>query len=347
MPKINTASRSIQVKIVYYGPGLSGKTTNLKQLKKALSKDRVGEMMSLDTKGDRTLFFDWIPVKLGKIRGFDIKIQLYTVPGQIRYNKTRRQVLRGVDGVVFVADSQKAASEQNVYSFNNLRENLSLLNVDLEDLPLVIQCNKKDLPETMSTREMALLLNSEHIPFTEAIAFKGKGVSETLRLITRLALKKIQKYLDPDRINQLKSSDMPLDGDNLLQDIINDKDLIREIKETENSDENGKKIENLEIPEPSGEEKNAKASLGLKGESADNSGADSFEPEKEVEKDKDETTSRPVAASEQVESSSKSEKQQQEVEMKTKSFMEGKESVQRNINEQKIKENSVEGTAES
>ena len=120
MPLVSALTKSLQVKIVYYGPGLSGKTTNLEKLATMLDKDRVGELMSLDTSGDRTLFFDWMPVELGKIRGFDVKIQLYTVPGQIRYDKTRQQVLRGVDGIVFVADSQRDAMEQNIFSFKNL-----------------------------------------------------------------------------------------------------------------------------------------------------------------------------------------------------------------------------------
>lgn len=238
MPHVSTLTKTLQIKIVFYGPGLSGKTTNLEKLSVMLSRDRAGELMSLDTKGDRTLFFDWMPLDLGKIRGFDVRIQLYTVPGQVRYNKTRQQVLRGADGVVFVADSQKAAAEQNTYSFGNLRENMSELGVDIEELPMVIQCNKKDLPETMTTREMAMLLRAEHLPFIEAVASQGKGVMETLRLITRLTMKNIQKYLSPSRlINVDEMKQDALDGDSLLEKIMSNSEVSREMADAAAEDE--------------------------------------------------------------------------------------------------------------
>ncbi|MBU1218186.1 hypothetical protein KKF34_17050 [Myxococcota bacterium] len=247
MPHVSTLTKTLQIKIVFYGPGLSGKTTNLEKLSVMLSRDRAGELMSLDTKGDRTLFFDWMPLDLGKIRGFDVRIQLYTVPGQVRYNKTRQQVLRGADGVVFVADSQKAAAEQNTYSFSNLRENMSELGVDIEELPMVIQCNKKDLPETMTTREMAMLLRAEHLPFIEAVASQGKGVMETLRLITRLTMKNIQKYLSPSRlINVDEMKQDALDGDSLLEKIMSNSEVSREMADAAAEDE---KKENPEVDE--------------------------------------------------------------------------------------------------
>jgi mutual gliding-motility protein MglA len=251
MPLVNTSTKTLQIKIVYYGPGLSGKTTNLEQLNKILAKERVGEMMSLDTTGDRTLFFDWLPLDLGKIRGFDIRIQLYTVPGQVRYNKTRQQVLRGVDGLVFIADSQKAASEQNQYSYNNLRDNLIEMGLDMEELPMVIQCNKKDLPETMTTREIALLLSAEHVPFTESVAHIGKGVSETLRLITRITLKSVQKYLTPKGAKEIDSNKEELDGDSLLERILSDdgvqQEMEPEIEIESANNEPGSVMTNVEI----------------------------------------------------------------------------------------------------
>lgn len=231
MPLVSALTKSLQVKIVYYGPGLSGKTTNLEKLATMLDKDRVGELMSLDTSGDRTLFFDWMPVELGKIRGFDVKIQLYTVPGQIRYDRTRQQVLRGVDGIVFVADSQRDAMEQNIFSFKNLRDNLALSGRDLEEIPVVIQCNKKDLPNTVTAREMALALHAEHLPFIDASAQTGQGVLETLRLITRLTMKHVQAYLDPAQAKNLPSSQEELDGDTLLSKMLTSEAILKEHEE--------------------------------------------------------------------------------------------------------------------
>jgi len=234
MPLVSALTKSLQVKIVYYGPGLSGKTTNLEKLAVMLDKERVGELMSLDTSGDRTLFFDWMPLDLGKIRGFDVKIQLYTVPGQIRYDRTRQQVLRGVDGIVFVADSQRDAVEQNLYSFKNLRDNLALSGRDLEEIPVVIQCNKKDLPNTMSTREMAVSLHAEHLPFIEASASSGQGILETLRLITRLTMKHVQAYLDPTTSRDLpEPSTEALDGDSLLSKMLSSDAILKEHRDAE------------------------------------------------------------------------------------------------------------------
>ncbi|MFH2005124.1 MAG: ADP-ribosylation factor-like protein [bacterium] len=220
MPLINATSRTLQIKIVYYGPGLSGKTTNLEKLSSLLDPRRVGELMSLDTTGDRTLFFDWVPVELGKIKGFEVKIQLFTVPGQVRYNNTRKKVLQGVDGLVFVADSQEEALDQNRYAFQNLRENLAGEGIDLEDLPLVIQWNKRDLPTAMAPPILAELLNLEHYPQLDAVASEGEGVRETLRLITKLALNSVRSQLDPDAPPIDESSQMPLDGDSLMERIM-------------------------------------------------------------------------------------------------------------------------------
>jgi hypothetical protein len=221
MPLVNATARTLQLKIVYYGPGLSGKTTNLEQLAHLLAAERVGDLMSLDTTGDRTLFFDWMPVELGKIKGFDVKIQLFTVPGQVRYNHTRKQVLTGVDGVVFVADSQEEAVEQNRYSFANLRENLAEQAIDLEDVPLVIQWNKRDMPTARPTSELAARLNLEGYPQVEAVAAKGTGVRETLRAIAQVTLVQVKAVLEgappPTPTERLEAA---FDGNALLQQLM-------------------------------------------------------------------------------------------------------------------------------
>jgi hypothetical protein len=220
MPLVDTIDRTLQIKIVYYGPGLSGKTTTLETLAQQMDKSRRGELMVLDTTGDRTLFFDWMPLELGKIRGFDVKIQLYTVPGQVRYNNTRKQVLAGVDGIVFVADSQADAVDQNRFSFMNLRENLAEQGIDLEDLPMVIQYNKQDLDNAASIEKLATKLNIEHYPHTKSVASTGEGVVETLRLITRLTLQSVKSALDPQSVHAYKASRVPLDGEGLLEHIM-------------------------------------------------------------------------------------------------------------------------------
>ncbi len=221
MPLVDTVDRTLQIKIVYYGPGLSGKTTTMETLSQQMDKSRRGDLMVLDTTGDRTLFFDWMPVELGKIRGFDVKIQLYTVPGQVRYNNTRKQVLSGVDGIVFVADSQEDFIEQNKFSFNNLRENLAEQSIDLEDLPVVIQYNKRDLPNAISVEELSKRLNLEHYQSTQTVASTGEGVVETLRLITRLTLQSVKSALDPsNRQKSTKGPQAPLDGEALLAKIM-------------------------------------------------------------------------------------------------------------------------------
>jgi len=224
MPLISATTRTLQIKVVYYGPGLSGKTTNLEQLSQLLDPQRIGELVSLDTTGDRTLFFDWIPVDLGQIKGFDVKIQLFTVPGQVRYNNTRKKVLQGVDALVFVADSQAEALDQNRYAFQNLRENLADQAIDLEDLPLVIQWNKRDLPTAMEADDLAKQLNLEHYPSINAVACEGEGVLATLRRVTKLALNSVRAQLDPKAVIPDESTQMPLDGDSLMERIMSGDD---------------------------------------------------------------------------------------------------------------------------
>lgn len=193
MAFFNYVTKEITLKVVYYGPGLSGKTTNLQYLYSVLDPSQKGKFISLSTESDRTLFFDFLPVDLGKIRDFSLRFQLYTVPGQIRYNATRRLVLKGADAVVFVADSQKEMREQNLESLNNMRDNLLSNNIDPDSIPIVLQYNKRDLPNLLSINDLNIDLNKKGYPYVEAEALNGKGVKETFELITRLLLKDISK----------------------------------------------------------------------------------------------------------------------------------------------------------
>ncbi len=193
MALFNYATKEITLKIVYYGPGLSGKTTNLQYLHSILNPETKGKLLSLSTEADRTLFFDFLPVELGKIRDFSIRFQLYTVPGQVRYNATRKVVLKGADAVVFVADSQKAMKEQNIESFDNMRENLSSNNIDPDNIPIVLQYNKRDLKNIASVEEMNNDLNAVDYPVMESSALDGTGVEETFKLITKLLVKDIAR----------------------------------------------------------------------------------------------------------------------------------------------------------
>jgi len=189
----NAATKELNVKIVYYGPGLSGKTTNLQQVYNTLPEKDKGRMLSLATSDDRTLFFDFLPMELGEIQGMKTRVQLYTVPGQVYYNTTRKLVLRGCDGVVFVADSQTELKKANVESKNNLRENLLEQGDDLDQMPLVIQYNKRDLGTIMPVDEMRKDINKEGRPGFEAIATEGKGVFETLKEAIKITLKQVSK----------------------------------------------------------------------------------------------------------------------------------------------------------
>jgi mutual gliding-motility protein MglA len=194
MAIINQATKELQVKIVYYGPALGGKTTNLVQVHDHVqtAEGQKGKLVSLATSSDRTLFFDFLPIEAVAIRGFKTKFQLYTVPGQVIYNTTRQLVLRGVDGIVFVADSQYEKMEENVKSFQNLEENLRTLDLDLNDIPYVVQYNKRDLPNAAPVDYIEFLLNNRdvQVPSFEASAHKCQGVFETLNMITRMLLNK-------------------------------------------------------------------------------------------------------------------------------------------------------------
>src|SRR5882672_5010972 len=189
MVLFNYSTRELTAKIVYYGPGLCGKTTNLQFTYESLPDNvKKGKMLSLATKTDRTLFFDFLPLELGRIRGMKTRVQLYTVPGQVFYNSTRKLVLKGADGVVFVADSQSKMLEANVESYKNLEDNLREMGLRIEETPLVMQFNKRDLPHLASIEEMNAQINRHNAPFYEAVATSGIGVEDTLKAITKLVL---------------------------------------------------------------------------------------------------------------------------------------------------------------
>ena len=196
MVLFNYSTRELTAKIVYYGPGLCGKTTNLQYVYSSLPDTvKKGKMLSLATKTDRTLFFDFLPIELGTIRGMRTRIQLYTVPGQVFYNSTRKLVLKGADGVVFVADSQSKMLDADVESYKNLEQNLREMGLRLDEIPLVMQFNKRDLPGLSSIEEMNTRINRHNAPFYEAVAMTGIGVEDTLKAITKLVLNNLSaKY---------------------------------------------------------------------------------------------------------------------------------------------------------
>ena len=188
MSFINYAAREINVKIVFYGPGLGGKTTNLQYIYEKSSPKQKGKLISLATETDRTLFFDFLPLDLGAVRGFKTRFHLYTVPGQVFYDASRKLILKGVDGVVFVADSQEARMDANEESLHNLEDNLSENGFELKTVPYVLQFNKRDLPSAMLVDDMYRLLNFKGEPTFEAVATKGIGVFETLKAVAKQVL---------------------------------------------------------------------------------------------------------------------------------------------------------------
>jgi len=196
MSFLNYSAREINCKVVYYGPGLCGKTTNLQYIHKKTVKDSRGKLISLATETDRTLFFDFMPLKIGKIKGFDVRFHLYTVPGQVFYNASRKLILKGVDGVVFVADSQKNRMDANIESLGNLASNLRDYNLSITKLPLVLAYNKRDLPaeKICSIEEMQKRLNSRlKVPYLASSAYTGQGVFETLKVIAKIVLIDLKK----------------------------------------------------------------------------------------------------------------------------------------------------------
>jgi len=192
MSTINFSIREINFKIVYYGPGLSGKTTNLKQIYEQVPAESKGEMVSLATEDERTLFFDFLPLDLGKVNGFKTRFHLYTVPGQVFYNSSRKLILRGVDGIVFVADSAPDRLRANAESLRNLRENLREYNLRLADVPHVIQVNKRDLPDAIPMEMLRQVLTPDgSVQMFEAVAAEFKGVFEPLRAVSTMVLEKL------------------------------------------------------------------------------------------------------------------------------------------------------------
>jgi hypothetical protein len=193
MSFINYSAREINCKLVYYGPGLCGKTTNLQFIFNKTRPDAKGKMISLATETERTLFFDFLPLSLGEIRGFKTRFHLYTVPGQVFYDASRKLILKGVDGVCFVADSQMERMEANIESLDNLRINLEEQGYDLDKLPYVVQYNKRDLPNAVPLHELRTALNPTNVPDYEAVATTGDGVFDTLKALAKQVLTELRK----------------------------------------------------------------------------------------------------------------------------------------------------------
>jgi len=190
---INFAAREINCKIVYYGAGLGGKTTNLQHIYEKTTDKQRSKLISLATESDRTLFFDFLPLDLGTVRGFKTRFHLYTVPGQVMYDASRKLILRGVDGVVFVADSQEMRMDANIEAIENLRDNLKEHGYEFEKIPYVLQLNKRDMPDVLAVEEMSRMLQRKNEPVFEAVAFRGEGVFETLKEVARQVLAELRK----------------------------------------------------------------------------------------------------------------------------------------------------------
>jgi mutual gliding-motility protein MglA len=193
MSFINYMAREINCKIVYYGPGLCGKTTNLQYIYERTNPEAKGKMISLATETERTLFFDFLPLSLGEIRGFKTRFHLYTVPGQVFYDASRKLILKGIDGVIFCADSQIERADANIESLENLRINLAEHGYDLDKIPYVIQYNKRDLPNVQTVEELEEMLNPTKVPYFEAVARSGEGVFDTLKMVAKLVLAELKK----------------------------------------------------------------------------------------------------------------------------------------------------------
>lgn len=196
MSFVNYVTKEVNCKIVYYGPGLGGKTTNIQYVYQKTSGDNKGNIISLNTENERTLFFDFLPLDLGEIRGFKTRFHLYTVPGQVFYEASRKLILRGVDGVVFVADSQVERMESNIESLKSLEKNLIEQGYDVQKIPLVMQWNKRDLPNITAVQDLHDALNKWDVPEFEACAVKGTGVFDTLKMISKLVLMNLKGGLE-------------------------------------------------------------------------------------------------------------------------------------------------------
>lgn len=196
MSFVNYHTKEINCKIVYYGPGLGGKTTNIQYIYQKTSSQNKGQMITLNTENERTLFFDFLPLDLGEIRGFKTRFHLYTVPGQVFYEASRKLILRGVDGLVFVADSQVERMEANLESYQGLEKNLTEQGYDISKVPMVMQWNKRDLPNIVPVEDMQFQLNKRKLPAFEAVATNGQGVFETLKMISKSVLLNIKGGLE-------------------------------------------------------------------------------------------------------------------------------------------------------
>jgi len=192
---LNYSTREINFKVVFYGPGLSGKTTNIKYIYNKVKNENKGKLVSLATETERTLFFDFFPLELGTIRDYKVRFHLYTVPGQIYYSASRKLILKGVDGLVFVADSQRERFEANIESINDMLENMQEYKISFDTIPYILQLNKRDLPNVMPTGDMIRELRKKGEPVLEAVALKGVGVVDTLKMISRLIMRDIKKKL--------------------------------------------------------------------------------------------------------------------------------------------------------
>ncbi len=225
MALYNPSSRELTAKIVYYGPGLSGKTSNLKYIYEHMEDEARGKMLSLASDADRTILFDFLPLDMGDTRDAKVRIQLYTVPGQVFYDETRKKVLKGVDGIVFVADSQTKMAESNVHSLHQMRENLEADGLDADGIPLVLQYNKRDLREILDLEAIDEQLNPGSTPFFEAIATEGVGVEDTLKAISALVLRKLfssplESYAVAEAQEPFPESETaPMSGEKEEQDI--------------------------------------------------------------------------------------------------------------------------------
>ncbi|MCZ6766665.1 MAG: GTPase domain-containing protein [bacterium] len=193
MSLINYSSREINCKIVYYGPGLCGKTTNIQHVYNKVAPETKGKLITLATEMDRTLFFDFLPLELGTVKGFKTRFHLYTVPGQVYYDASRKLILRGVDGLVFVADSQSSRYDANIESLYNLHENLEDYKLKLEEIPFVLQYNKRDMPDVITVEELEQELNPEQYPSVEAVAVQGTGVFDTLKAVAKGVLARLSQ----------------------------------------------------------------------------------------------------------------------------------------------------------
>jgi signal recognition particle receptor subunit beta len=207
MVQINFALKEVNCKVVYYGPGLSGKTTNLEVVHSKAPRSNVGELTSIATEGDRTLFFDFLPLNLGPVAGMTTKFQIYTVPGQVYYNSTRKLVLQGADGIVFVADSRRGKMDENLESFSNLEENLQEYGMDIHAIPLVLQYNKRDLPDVYGVEELQEKLNKLKAPYFEAVAVTGEGVFPTLKKLSQMVLESLNRQQGSTTIRPQKKMD--------------------------------------------------------------------------------------------------------------------------------------------